>query len=44
MLLYFRLYKYFSFRLTGKPYKISTMKCIMKSDLAHILTRNQKKE
>ena len=41
MLLHFRLYKYFSFRLTRKPYpnfcQILTMDCIIDSPLFHIL-------
>ena len=41
MLLHFGIYKYFSFRLTRKPYpkfsQISTMECVIKSAIAHIL-------
>ena len=43
LLIHFRIYKYFSFRLTRKPYpkfcQISTMGCVIKSSVAHTLRR-----
>ena len=43
LFLHFRAYKYFYFRLTGKPYpkfcQISTMGCVIKTSVAHALRR-----
>ena len=48
VMLNLRICKYFSFRLTRKPYpkscQISTMGSVIKSSVAHILRRAEKNE